>query len=106
MKNKEPLKVGDRVAVYTRDGRFPGTITTLYPEGSYRDTFFVELDDERGETHFHKKQCRRLVKKPKREFWLDFAVEHATKEGALNAARYNGSQKILRVRVTEEIEIK
>lgn len=67
MKN-EKLKVGDRVAVYDNAVRMVGEITFIRSEDGR-----VAIDQNFGTgvcRMYHQKQCRRLVKKPRREFWL------------------------------------
>lgn len=69
--SREPLKSGDRVAVYGASGRYTARIVCLTGDG------FVNLIDmprqERGRL-VHLKQCRRLVKRKRREIWVPAAA--------------------------------
>lgn len=79
--------VGDRIAVYYSHGRTTGKVTsvsknqlTLLPDKSY----YAILA--------HPKQCRRLVKKLPREFWVnqypsEFGPTHTSKQSADSAFR-------------------
>lgn len=57
------FKVGDRVAVYTGQSRGIGTIKCSSDE-------LVVVRFWQTEGTYHKKQCRKLVKKKRREFWM------------------------------------
>lgn len=72
---KQPFKVGDRVAVYGFGNIGPGK-TPYYLRGSRGIVVEVldydELDVAVGEFTYnvHPKQCRRLVKRERREYWI------------------------------------
>lgn len=62
-KKPEKLKVGDRVALYC-GGRVVTNITAVFSsDGTVRT-------DHSGASVVHPKQCRRLVKKPRRRVWV------------------------------------
>lgn len=62
------LKVGDRVAIYTSDGRNLGLICGISPQP---DLYKVRmLYKETWEVVVHRKQVRLITKKKRREFWL------------------------------------
>lgn len=63
------LKVGDRVAAYEHGKRFTGTVRQLeMKQVALRfDEKFRGYDDS---TSFHEKQCRKLVKSKRREWFL------------------------------------
>lgn len=61
---KKPLQVGERVAAYSGGDRHVGTVERKLSSGAY------EIDVESGHLLVHPKQCRRLVKKPRRRIWL------------------------------------
>lgn len=60
------FKVGDRVAVYENCKRFTGMVLN---DG--HQSIQVELDDDRV-LPFHPKQCRRLIKKPRRRIAVSY----------------------------------
>jgi hypothetical protein len=71
---KMKFKVGDRVAVY--DGGFilngnAGVITKIFSEGKTVVKLDVETEYAAMPT-VHMKQCRRLIKKPRRRVWARF----------------------------------
>lgn len=75
------LKKGDRVAVYyatysnAGPTRYTGRIVSISDDFGYH----LKLDDGAGTLYAHRKQVRKLVKKPKREFWVilcDKVEEH------------------------------
>lgn len=68
MKEKWVPKVGDHIAVYCSDGRYTGTIHQLCD----KDALLVTGDVARQFARVHKKQCRRLVRKKRREWYLVF----------------------------------
>lgn len=74
------FKVGERVAVYLWDGRFTAVIEHLNDNGSLD----VKFDNLESRNHVHPKQCRRLVKKPKKKIWIDlnFDVVHDSMVGS------------------------
>lgn len=63
------FKVGDRVAVYNSENRYTGTVTKISSE-FFTDCIFVAR--EKSEYVYHKKQCRKLVKKERRRVWVRF----------------------------------
>lgn len=73
MSKKEPLKVGDRVAVYDGQHRITGVIVD-HPTNTAR-CFRVNKDPQYGDWDmYNRKQCYRLNKKPKRksrEIWVN-----------------------------------
>lgn len=75
------LKVGDRVAVYESRTRETGRVKEIRESGAV----VVQLDREAvvgGETLWvHPKQCRRLVKKRRMEFWIRVAETWKPEEG-------------------------
>lgn len=73
---EKPFEVGDRIRVYSHYGPYTATVTKI---GVSRDILkgyvdgLVEVRSEDGNTWLqHPKQCRRLVKKKRREFWFNF----------------------------------
>lgn len=76
----KPLAVGDRVAVYgsiaTEKGQrtfLRGNRCTIIDSPFQPREYNVKTDEWGNEGTIHPKQCRRLVKKPKRvarEFWI------------------------------------
>jgi hypothetical protein len=79
---KEPLKVGDRVRVYdvcketqllTSD---TGTLRAIRPSGA----LFVAFNNWgfTSDTVWHPRQVVRLVKKPRREFWIEPGLPEMT----------------------------
>jgi len=67
MKKEKSFKVGERVAVYTSMGRFVRDISDVDIENDGL-VHFVSVG--KIPTHAHPKQCRRLVKKQRREWKL------------------------------------
>jgi hypothetical protein len=73
---KKPFQVGDRVAVYGHGGigwkRWTGRVLdpTKGAEILGPDFIRVEIEKLNEVVHAHEKQCRRLVKKPRRRVWL------------------------------------
>lgn len=62
------FKVGDSIRYFdSRHGYKRGKVHTLSGSG---DLLGVFKDDDSTFHWFHYKQCRRLVKKPRREFWI------------------------------------
>lgn len=60
------FKVGDRVAIYTPDGRYTGTVDHIEEGGVY-----AMIDGDVGAQRYHPKQCRKLKPKAKaREWWV------------------------------------
>jgi hypothetical protein len=75
MSKREPLKAGDRVAVYSR-GRFVAKVDRVdvycTSDGVKHPSVLLRpVDPEQSGAlgWYHPKQCRRLVKKPRRE-WI------------------------------------
>lgn len=114
---KKPFQVGDRVRVYGSNviaalnlGRdtlvFDGVVKSKCRNP---DWINIELTKVPGRIFpFHKKQCRRLVKKKRREIFIymePFTYNYTNKEECLAAARKNGGVKVLRVRVMEEVSV-
>jgi hypothetical protein len=93
---KKEFKVGDRVAVYWYDGRFTGSILLLSKEGSTGYRYFVRFNTG-VDKWAHHKQCRRLVKKKRREFDLHF--NHGDCEVRLASDKaWIGNTEVIRVR--------
>lgn len=71
---KEPLKVGDRVAVYGWLGNERGFASGEIGDVTHAslEEVKVELDDIVNDDPYvlHPKQCRRLKKKARREWWI------------------------------------
>lgn len=71
MSKREPLKVGDRVAVYT--GKVSASSAVSRGTGVIRmiiaDTVAVTLDSGTWDYWYHPKQCRRLKPKAKPREW-------------------------------------
>lgn len=65
MTEKKEWKVGDRVAAYNNAYRLIGCIREIHKDGTLMIT-----DDKDGlpSAGWHPKQCRRLTKRPRREF--------------------------------------
>ena len=66
---KNPFKPGDRVRVYTGNGVFNSTVVYICAD---QDCLIVQADSGQrdiGAVHF--RQCRRLVKKKRKEIWVD-----------------------------------
>ncbi len=64
------FKVGDRVAFYSGSVRRTGTINKIVRD-DYIEVLTGEIGDDRLFGHLvHPKQCRKLVKKARREFWV------------------------------------
>lgn len=61
---KKPFQVGDRVAVYWYDGRFKGRVLSVNG-----DLLAVQFDSGQ-QRRSHAKQCRRIVKRKPREWWI------------------------------------
>jgi hypothetical protein len=72
---KKPFQVGDRVAVYGHERgklRQCGTVEGMKGEEpiSFPDTIKVRIHPGCA-LYCHPKQCRRLVKKPRRRVWIE-----------------------------------
>lgn len=59
------FKVGDKIVFYWTERKM-GFIQSIQPSGM----MVVSCTDSPMFYHVHPKQCRRLVKKPRREFWI------------------------------------
>lgn len=70
---KQPFKAGDRVAVYAGPMRIIGAIALIEPDGH------IILD--KYENVWHPKQCRRLIKKQRREVWIRQSSEGGLTSG-------------------------
>lgn len=80
------LKIGDRVMVYgavqigdqSYKARPGGKATIIYYPNSDP---YVQFDDDR-DTHYSvdPKQCRRLVKKPRRRIWIKIIVQNESSD--------------------------
>jgi hypothetical protein len=106
---KKPFQVGDRVAVYGLDGncelvRIKTTITGLPANGQLyldeKDT--VKTTVPRYDFSMaHPKQCRRLVKKPRRRVWVNQYTEgvygsaYAEQGAAENAGRNSQGRELV-----------
>lgn len=88
------FKVGDRVAVYHRANREVGTVKDILNTG----TLTVLIDDKWF--YRHEKQCRKLVKKKRREFWL---YRHSNIE-LFTATIYKPSDKYFEVIKVREVK--
>lgn len=66
---RNPIKVGERVAVYYGSGRVVGEVEKEYPSGALE----IKFDHCSSRRSAHPKQCRRLVKKKdsRRRFWIN-----------------------------------
>jgi hypothetical protein len=65
------FKVGDRVAVYSREERFTGTVSRV--DGAL---VWVVYARSISPTVFHSKQCRKLKKRvPQEEIWLEYNTD-------------------------------
>lgn len=63
------FSVGQKVAFYYRDGRCVGRIVDV-DESQH----LLEINDGEGGGHWlHEKQCRRLVKKERKRWWINTA---------------------------------
>ena len=67
--NRFQLEVGDRVAVYSRYQRLIGVVKEVTVQGliCFAEDGFYSLHED---SPFHPKQCRKLVKRERREWWL------------------------------------
>lgn len=66
---KNPFKPQDRVRVYTANGVFVGVVSYVCAD---QDCLMIEVQDNpKVERIVHFRQCRRLVKKKRREIWVD-----------------------------------
>lgn len=63
---REPLKVGDRCAVYTSRGRNVGTVMEI----SEHTGNIKVVEGDNFCSWVHPKQCRRLIPKKRREIWV------------------------------------
>lgn len=70
------FEIGQRVAVYFWDRRCTGEVISVLPNGSLE----VKLDSYSSGTSVHPKQCRRLVKKPRRRVWIKWQTMPKTLE--------------------------
>jgi hypothetical protein len=104
---KEPLKVGDRVAVYSGN-KMTGIILAIDKPTEYSGPIQVKIDDPSCMVFVHSKQCRRLKKVRPREWWINFYnngggdVAHPTEELA-NEHYVNGRKELVHVR---EVKVK
>lgn len=73
---KKPFEVGQRVAFYCGGRRDTGVIKKISEL-----TGMVTVATDRADFFVHPKQCRRLVKKERRRFWIDI-------EGAILSDKY------------------
>lgn len=65
---KKPFEVGDRVAVYEGINKYRGPIDTV---GNFQGADYIRIKDGKSiSREFHPKQCRRLVKKERRRFFV------------------------------------
>jgi hypothetical protein len=112
MKNKEPLSPWSKIVFYNNGVRMPGLV-----EFVLSDEQIQVISPREDHTRFvvHRKQCRRLVKKPKLEFWvarrkLDgiIGAEFSQSYENLDQAKTlcdDQAISLVRVRVMEEVEI-
>ncbi len=69
---KNPFKPQERVRVYTPNGTFTGIVSYVCAD---QDCLMVEVQENpKVERIVHFRQCRRLVKKKRREIWVDLNV--------------------------------
>ena len=97
---KEPLNVGDRVAVYglsqmglTSFERKKGTVTKIFSSNEV----YVRIDGNKDENTFHVKQVRRLKKKKRMELWIwmgrqgeVFSAPYTNKDSGLLGKKFVG----------------
>lgn len=72
---KNPFEVGDRVAVYTADGRFTGDIIGVFGVHCIRVDYHpgqinASTGGVVGWAQVNPKQCRRLIKRERRRIWI------------------------------------
>lgn len=60
------FQVGDRVAVYYYQSNSKGAIQQISPYGG----ILVLYDGDQVGSWAHPKQCRKLIKKPKKSVWI------------------------------------
>lgn len=68
---KQPFKLGDMVAVYDCDGRHSGGVILLNPDLAGMVTVKLLRHPDILSGTYHIKQCRHLVKKKRREIWVN-----------------------------------
>lgn len=93
------FKVGDRVAVYSLRDPAKGSVLSINDLGH----LIVLIDGYEGTNTFHPKQCRRLVKKKRREFWVGI-FHHSGAICAFNQKPNNvfGYDEIIKMREVKE----
>lgn len=62
------FQVGDKVAAYLGSKKYVGMVNHI---DDRREPHMVVVETETDTLSFHPKQCRRLVKKKRREIWVD-----------------------------------
>ena len=72
---KKPFQVGERVRVFSASSRgnerqLDGIITKIPDIGCYAIEVKVRMGGDYEVIQASRKQCRRLVKKPKRRLWI------------------------------------
>jgi len=84
---KCPFKVGERVVVYNAGERFIATISYVNINNT-----FVQVGSA---TPFHTKQCRRLVKKKRRELFVHESCA-VVRDSACPCNKSKGGEKWIR----------
>jgi hypothetical protein len=78
------FKVGDRVRVFEGKRTYEGRIESV-GSGSTGQRIRVQFDRDRDSDWFYAQQCRKLVKRERREWWIcprdGGAVYHTKPEG-------------------------
>ena len=66
------FKVGDKVKAYDRQGEFVGIVSKVLDGFVYLSVEDEHLVGHQTMKYFYTQQCRKLVKKKRLEFWLEF----------------------------------
>lgn len=81
MTKTDKFKVGDRVSVYAAELELfgsPATVQGLLPDGRLYAT--LDKPNQLADTpRLHSKQCRRLVKRGARTYWIEMEGDHWVK---------------------------
>lgn len=96
------LTVGDRVRVYGHSQIQRGNVVILLKD----DIISVADETDGADYVVHSKQCRKLVKKVRREFWIRICL-HNGKHGDVVSTKYQPSaqcdfSEVIRVREVKE----
>lgn len=65
---KKPFQVGERVVIYDY---VAGPINRIYTISNVNKDVLGVIDSNYVFQYYHRKQCRRLVKKNRREIWVN-----------------------------------